>query len=98
MQRRARDLAHAIRRWRLDQLGPAAHDQLLADTLRSALTRGDMLSQPRRQRLSVRDCQRRTMQRLIGGREPASTRANRRYRSPHRASLLEITVAGALVC
>jgi len=55
MQRRARDLAHALRGWRLDQLRPAAQNQLLTHALRPALTRGDMLSQPPGQRLGVRD-------------------------------------------
>jgi hypothetical protein len=35
--------------------GAGAYDQLLADTLRLVLTRGEMLSQPGRQHLSVRD-------------------------------------------
>src|SRR6266545_7317008 len=56
MQRRARDLAHTLRGWRLDQLRPAAQDQLLTHALRPALTRApDMLSQPPGQRLGIRD-------------------------------------------
>jgi hypothetical protein len=55
MQRRSRDLAHPLRGWRLDQLRPAAQDQLVTDALRAALPRGDMLSQPPGQRLGIRD-------------------------------------------
>src|ERR1039458_4549809 len=49
MQCRARDLAHTLRGWRLDQLRPAAQDQLVTHALWSALTRGDILRQPGRQ-------------------------------------------------
>ncbi len=55
MQRRPRDLAHAIRGRRLDQLRAAAGKELLSDARLATLDRCDVLSQPRCQRIGVQD-------------------------------------------
>jgi hypothetical protein len=55
MQRRPRDLAHAIGGRRLDQLCAAAGKELLANARLATLDRCDVLSQPRCQRVGVED-------------------------------------------